>query len=126
MCRGGGLTEGGGNLCHPGSSRLAFHYGDGFTSKYVPAGGFVGTWFFSQMIAAIQQIFVGYITFTMKWNKANNPDKIKSEKKKAKFIKKLNKGIPVSARAPAPPTSFTLLTGALSLTCTRMGSRNGK
>lgn len=30
----------------------------------------------------------------MKWNKANNPDKIKSEKKKAKFIKKLNKGIP--------------------------------
>jgi len=76
------------------SSRLAYHYGDGFTSKYVPAGGFVGTWFFSQMIAAIQQIFVGYITFTLKWNKANNPDKIKSEKKKAKFIKKLNKGIP--------------------------------
>lgn len=76
------------------SAQLSYHYGEGFTEKYVPASGFVGTWFYSQMIAAVQQIFVGYITFTMKWNKANNPDKIKSEKKRAKFVKKLNKGIP--------------------------------
>merc|ERR1719313_101921 len=76
------------------SGDLIPHYGEKFVDDKVGTNDFIAQWITTQLIAAVQQVFVGYITFTLKWKKANDPTRIKKDKKREKFIKKLNKGMP--------------------------------